>query len=313
MCASQPQRNSALTFSSVSGVAGPKPREPAIRANSAPVRLHAAHSVGWCPNRVWLVSARKSPYPSSANGGVCRPAVYWLGDTAAVSVKGVAGLRPVTVMTALAGSVVSAAACTTWLSGWPVTGSTAVAALMSPAMPAASIAAVSSGLAVRTSGSPLIAVVSVAPAGMGRGDGRRGGLGGQAALGVGLGARSHGAGEGERGRGIHGGERDHVPAARGLHDAADRQPGERVDLDVGADGGRDVGGQRGGVRVARPRDVRDRRLVDGGDQRVSRRDGRAVIVAWQRRGNGRRRRVAARRGRGEAARQGERRAGVRPR
>ena len=34
-------------------------------------------------------------------------------------------------------------------------------------MPAASVAAVSLGLAVRTSGSPLIAVVSVAPAGMG--------------------------------------------------------------------------------------------------------------------------------------------------
>ena len=48
-----------------------------------------------------------------------------------------------------------------------MTGSTAVAALMSPAMPVASIAAVSPGLALRTSGSPLIAVVSVAPAGMG--------------------------------------------------------------------------------------------------------------------------------------------------
>ena len=72
---------------------------------------------------------------------MCRPAVYWLGDRAAVSVKGVAGLVPVTVMTGPA-----AVACTTELSGRPVSGSTAVAALMSPAMPVASIAAVSPGL-----------------------------------------------------------------------------------------------------------------------------------------------------------------------
>ena len=41
--------------------AGSKPSAAVIRANSAPVRLHAAHSVGSWPNSVWLVSVRKSP------------------------------------------------------------------------------------------------------------------------------------------------------------------------------------------------------------------------------------------------------------
>ena len=61
VCASQPYRNSALTLARVSGVLGPKPSAVVIRANSAPVRLNAAHSVGWWPNSVCAASVRKSP------------------------------------------------------------------------------------------------------------------------------------------------------------------------------------------------------------------------------------------------------------
>ena len=60
---------------------------------------------------------------------------------AAVSVKGVVGLRPVRVMTRPGGICGVGGRLRPWFSGRPVTGSTAVAALMAPAMPAASVAA----------------------------------------------------------------------------------------------------------------------------------------------------------------------------
>ena len=58
VCASQPNRNTALTLPSVSGVAGPKPSAAAMRVNSAPVRPHAAHRAGWWASSSWLVSVR---------------------------------------------------------------------------------------------------------------------------------------------------------------------------------------------------------------------------------------------------------------
>ena len=59
--ASQPYRNTSLMVARVSGVAGPKPSAVVIWANSAPVRLNAAHSVDWWPNSVCAASVSTLP------------------------------------------------------------------------------------------------------------------------------------------------------------------------------------------------------------------------------------------------------------
>ena len=125
-----------------SGVLASKPSALAISANSALVMLQAAHSVGSWPKTVCVGSLRKSPKPSSANGGFASPAVYPEAEIAAVSVNGVVGLVPVKVTTPPA-----AVAVTRLLSGRLVTGSAVMAALTLAAIAVPMLAGVSPGAA----------------------------------------------------------------------------------------------------------------------------------------------------------------------